>query len=135
MAQYIRRDANPEDVIAATLYAEARGESDEGKRAVVHVINNRARENRPYFGGSDHRSVCLHPNQFECWNGRNNIEINEPEAFRRCQQIVREELRRGYDPTGGANHYNNPNKEGYPSWTQNCTTMNRIGNHQFYKSN
>ncbi len=131
---YVSRNASTEDVLAATLYAEARGEPEEGQRAVVHVIKNRARANRPYFGGSDLKSICLHNYQFECWNGKDGISINEPEEFKKCQRIVREELRNSYDPTGGADHYNNPDKEGYPAWTNNCQYLNKIKNHQFYKS-
>ena len=30
-------------------------------------------------------------------------------------------------------HYNNPDKEGYPDWTTRVIKAIKIGNHQFYK--
>ncbi|GMS85770.1 hypothetical protein PENTCL1PPCAC_7945, partial [Pristionchus entomophagus] len=36
------------------------------------------------------------------------------------------------DPTNGALYYNNPDKEGYPGWTNNVRRGVKIANHQFY---
>lgn len=64
-----------------TVYAEARGEPREGQIAVANVIINRALANKSYWGGSSIAGVCRQPYQFECWNGKDRIEINEPEAY------------------------------------------------------
>lgn len=51
-------------VVALTLYGEARGERVEGKVAVACVIRNRVLEKR---FGADYKAVCLAPWQFSCW--------------------------------------------------------------------
>lgn len=53
-------------VVAATLWGEARGEGVEGMIAVAHVIANRARKGG--WWGSTPRDVCLKKWQFSCWN-------------------------------------------------------------------
>ncbi|CAF3823083.1 unnamed protein product, partial [Rotaria sp. Silwood1] len=123
------------EVFRKTIYAEARGEPLEGQQWVAWVIKNRARLNRSYWGGSSIKGVCLHPQQFECWNGRSDIEINEPEAYANISQWADRifDADSSQDPTGGADHYNNPDKEGYPPWTQNCQKLRKIEHHQFYK--
>ncbi len=124
------------DVFKRTIYAEARGESVTGQQAVAFVIKNRAQLNRPYWGGNSIKNVCLKDGQFECWNGKSDIQINEPQAYAeicRWADKVFDGDSQYKDPTGGADHYNNPDKEGYPPWTDNCTKKIKIGNHQFYK--
>ena len=131
----VSREDSEERVLAATLYAEARGEGERGMTACGAVIRNRATRNRSYWGGKKIRDVCLHQNQFECWNGRNSIEVNDSGSFDLALQVARNIISGNYkDETGGADHYNNPDKEGYPSWTQNCVRTVKIGNHQFYLS-
>ena len=73
--------------------------------------------------------------QFECWDGR-PTPINESDKLKQCQRIASNVMAKNAadDPTGGADHYNNPDKEGYPGWTNNCNKLKKIGNHQFYKS-
>lgn len=58
---------------ALTLWGEARGESREGKVAVMWVIRNRAEadlhgDSKPDWWGESIRDVCLRPGQFSCWN-------------------------------------------------------------------
>ena len=57
---------NPAEVhlLAATTWAEARSEGEEGMRAVAHVIVNRV---GPRFG-EDISTVVLAPKQFSSWN-------------------------------------------------------------------
>jgi N-acetylmuramoyl-L-alanine amidase len=130
----VSRQASEKDVLAATLYAEARGEPEEGQIWVVWVIRNRALKKTTSSNRYTWKDVCLSPQQFECWNGREDIHINDIPAFRKCLQIIDEVLVEADDPTGGCDHYNNPDEEGYPPWTKNCRRVKRIGNHQFYKS-
>jgi len=127
----VSRGDSEQRIFAATLYAVARGESELGQRAVVWVIKNRAAKDRSYWGGSSIKGVCLAQSQFECWNGRNSIDVSgEPDAFNKALRIVNNP---GNDPTGGCEYYNNPDKEGYPDWTKRVTRGPKIGNHQFYK--
>jgi spore germination cell wall hydrolase CwlJ-like protein len=123
------------EVFAKTVYAEARGESEEGQKWVAWVIKNRARMNRAYWGGSSIKDVCLCNGQFECWNNINDIEISEQGVYRRICELTNKiyDAPHRDDPTNGADHYNNPDKEGYPSWTKNCRRLNKIGNHVFYQ--
>jgi N-acetylmuramoyl-L-alanine amidase len=123
------------EVFAKTIYAEARGESRQGQEWVGWVIKNRARMNREYWGGSSIKNVCLKPGQFECWNGKNDIPIKEPAVYQEIVQWSAQlfDAPANQDPTGGADHYNNPTKGGYPTWTKNCSRLQKIGNHQFYK--
>jgi len=91
--------------------------------------------NRTYWGGSSIKGVCLHQGQFECWNGKSDIVINEPEVYKKIRELTNAiyDAPPGNDPTGGADHYHNPDKEGHQPWVDNCTFVRRIGNHVFYK--
>eukprot|EP01039_Chlorochromonas_danica_P004193 gene4193-4606_t len=94
--------------------------------------------NRTYWGGKEIRDVCLNPDQFECWKNRPDFEIaiSDPGSFKKCKKIAKEVIkaREDDDPTKGCDHYNNPEKEGYPPWTENCDRMDKIGGHQFYRT-
>ena len=121
------------EILLKTVYGEARGEEQRGQLAVAWVIYNRARLNKSYWGGSSIAAVCKHPGQFECWSGVRDIHMSEHTARKKIEQWLPTfyELR---DPTGGCDHFNNPDKEGYPPWTNNCDRVTKIGNHQFYKT-
>jgi N-acetylmuramoyl-L-alanine amidase len=130
-------------VFTKTVFAEARGESEEGQRWVAWVIKNRAEMNKEYWCGRRIRDVCLckykgHV-QFECWNNPSDIEKDikkEPEVYKRIHELTKKIFYGldGKDPTGGADHYHNPKKEGHKSWVDNCEFVKKIGNHVFYKS-
>uniref|UniRef100_A0A336MH48 CSON001617 protein n=1 Tax=Culicoides sonorensis TaxID=179676 RepID=A0A336MH48_CULSO len=109
------------DVFAKTVYAEARGEPEEGQRWVAWVIKNRADMKRDYWGYTI-KEVCLKPGQFECWNGVTDIPIHEPGVYQSIHQLCSKIYygQESVDPTGRCDHYNNPAKEGYPPWTENC---------------
>ncbi|XP_037037550.1 spore cortex-lytic enzyme-like [Bradysia coprophila] len=123
------------DILAQTVYHEARGESEDGWKAVAHVIKNRAKANKSYWGGNSVARVCKQPGQFECWDGR-NTEIKETSKYNQIKKVTDQILDDydSYDLTNGADHYNNPDKEGYPGWTKNCDRKAKIGNHQFYET-
>lgn len=55
------------DILARTLWGEARAEGVTGMQAVANVIVNRAKQNRSLFGRSI-SAVCLKKAQFSCWN-------------------------------------------------------------------
>lgn len=60
------------DVLSATIWGEARGESTAGRLAVGSVIQNRLRSKR---WGLTWTEVCQAPQQFSCWN---ESDINRP---------------------------------------------------------
>lgn len=124
------------DILAQTAYHEARGEDNDGVKAVANVIMNRAKANKSYWGGNSVSGVCKKKGQFECWNDGQNTEIKERSRYNEIKQIT-DRIYDGHDrhdPTGGADHYNNPSKEGYPDWTKRCKRTKTIGNHQFYET-
>src|SRR5690349_15270839 len=59
------------DVLARTLWGEARGEGETGMQAVASVVLNRvalAQERGKYWWGNNIIQVCQKPYQFSCWN-------------------------------------------------------------------
>src|SRR5690606_7288829 len=97
------------DVLARTLWGEARGEGRRGLEAVAAVIMNRRAAGR---WGASVEAVCRAPRQFSCWNpddpNRRKLEAvdeNDP-VFALCREIAAAALAgRLADPTGGATHY------------------------------
>lgn len=69
---YFAPNATDLDIMARTLWGEARGEGIVGMQAVAWVIANRAVSSakvpRKQFGTGSLRSVCVAPAQFSCWN-------------------------------------------------------------------
>lgn len=55
------------NIVARTLYMEARGEGDAGLKMVMTVIWNRAGGDKDFFADE-----CLRPSQFSCWNKLSN---------------------------------------------------------------
>ncbi|MHC8508740.1 MAG: cell wall hydrolase [Rhodospirillales bacterium] len=128
------------DVLARTIYGEARGELVRGKEAVACVIINRvrrARERGGYWWGGCVESVCKKPWQFSCWNkndpNRRKIEsvtADDP-VFQSCRRIARRACAGAVkDPTGGAAHYHTHAVS--PVWAEGKTPSAHIGGHLFY---
>lgn len=70
------------DVLAYTLYAEARGEGEEGLKAVASVIHNRQKSRKLSL-----KAICLQKNQFDVWN-RPRVTIKEQKAWIYCQKLA-----------------------------------------------
>lgn len=129
------------DILARTLYGEARGEVVRGQEAVACVILNRvakARRHGGYWWGNDVVGVCCKPWQFSCWNQNdpNRAKIlkvtRADKVFASCLRIARRALRGGLkDPTGGATHYHN--EQVLPPWARGQVPLVTIGHHVFYK--
>ncbi|MEK0082869.1 cell wall hydrolase [Benzoatithermus flavus] len=124
------------DVMARTLYGEARGEPDEGKVAVAHVIRTR------WLKGplrTALAAVCLKPRQFSCWDDGNRaamavVDLESPQ-FLRCMAIAWGVIA-GIIPdnTGGADHYLNPKAlERLPAWYDPKKVTARHGAHEFLR--
>lgn len=134
--------SDPVEVLARTLFGEARGEPVRGKEAVAAVIVNRvarARARGGYWWGDSIIGVCLRPWQFSCWNAndpnRARIVAVTPEnkTFAACLRIARRALAGGLkDPTGGALHYHNTHV--HPPWAWRHAPCAEIGNHLFYNT-
>lgn len=128
------------DILARTVYGEARGELVAGKEAVAAVIMNRvrrARARRGYWWGDTVEAVCTKPWQFSCWNegdpNRPKLIAVGPDnrVFQSCIGVARRAVEgRLDDPTGGATHYH---AEGIrPPWARGREPSAAIGRHRFY---
>lgn len=127
------------DVLARTLYGEARGEDVKGMQAVAWVVVNRVRKGPPRFQGTV-GGVVKAPHQFSCWNQSDpnaklcaSISEKDPLfalALYAAAGVLSGEVR---DPTGGADHYHADWMRPFPGWTRSMTKTAVIGNHIFYK--
>ena len=134
------------DILARTLWGEARGEGWAGMQAVAHVVYNRVAARS--WWGRDVVAVCRKPWQFSCWN------VNDPNSSRlrslsaadglfnlaleAARSVAAAELagtRRqpGADPTDGATHYYAPHAVATPKWARGRQPCARIGRHLFFR--
>lgn len=121
--------------LARTVWGESRGELDEGKAAVAHVILNRFRSGK-WFAANSIAETCRKPWQFSCWNDDDpnraeilNLTLDDA-AFLQCVDIATGCLAvRIKDPTGGATHYHA--SHAHPAWAEGRTGR-IIGRHIFY---
>lgn len=130
------------DILARTIYGEARGEGLSGLEAIASTILNRTKIAREkgnnFWWGSDIISICKKPYQFSCWNkndpNKDKIErvtLND-KTFASCLRIAKKSIAGILkDKTNGATHYHTKSIE--PSWAKNKIPCCEIGNHLFYK--
>ena len=133
--------ARTADILARTLWGEARGESLAGKEAVASVILNRFKKAQGaggrYWWGGTIEDVCLKPYQFSCWNENDinyrkliAVDANDPN-FAVCQRIARRAVNGLLDDnTNGADHYHALGI--HPNWTDSRAPVAEIGRHVFY---
>lgn len=134
-------DALAVDVLARTLWGEARGEPVAGIEAVASVILNRvaiAKAKGRYWWGNDVITVCQKPYQFSCWNRsdpsyRKLLAVTDKNIhFATCLRIARRALAGALpDLTCGATHYHADYVS--PDWARGETPTVIIGRHLFYK--
>lgn len=129
------RPGSPADILARTLYGEARGESVRGIEAVAAVVMNRVQKGG--WWGNAVEAVCRKPFQFSCWNegdpNRPKLErVDETDrVFRICIRIARRAIAGVLDdPTGGATHYHT--RGVFPAWAKGREPSAEIGGHLFY---
>ncbi len=133
------------EIMAKTIYGEARGESEEGKEAVACVIMNRYKAHKWFTGYRteygvkipDISETCLKPKQFSCWNKK---DPNRPlldkidasnEVFADCLHLAARALAGELeDFTGGATFYHTKNIR--PYWSLHKSPCYETGNHLFY---
>lgn len=129
------------DIMAKTLWGEARGEGDDGMRAVAHVIKNRVhvahKNGGHYWWGHSVESVCLKPWQFSCWNSNDSNRrkilnlTHDDHLYKKARAIAMDVLKNDADITHGADHYHH--RIIFPRWAQGKTPVAVIGNHLFYQ--
>ena len=124
------------DVLARTIWGEARGEGSAGMHAVANVVMNRVA--RGGWRGRHVMEVCQKPFQFSCWNkddpnyrallAVDGADIHFATALRIARRAVIGVLP---DLTAGANHYHAAGI--YPVWSRGERPVAVIGNHIFYR--
>ena len=135
-----------EEVLACTLYGEARGEyallngGIASLIAVGNVVLNRVKA-KTWFGKTV-AEVCQKPFQFSCWNkGDHNFKIiqgivrSDP-LFERCffiAQNLNQCPPQWPDLTQGATHYYALGEGFKPSWASSLTPTFQIGKHLFLR--
>lgn len=129
--------ADPVDVLARTVWGEARSDGRAGMEAVASVVLNRARH--PRWWGTDVLSVCLDPWQFSCWNQADpNLPklsaVDDRDAAFQLALLVAHDAVNGVlaDPTGGADSYYEIGTRA-PSWAVRSKWTRNILGHAFYR--
>ncbi len=122
------------EIAARTVWMEARGEGDEGMRAVAHVLVNRLFDER---WGVTLALVCLAPFQFSCWNTNDQnrkamaaIDDDDP-VLQKCRDFILAAINGEPDPTNGSTHYY-ASSIAAPAWVHGATLQAKIGHHTFY---
>jgi spore germination cell wall hydrolase CwlJ-like protein len=128
--------------MALTMWGEARGQSEEGMRAVGHVIHNRWLAKRHGAHVTDTVSAAW---QFSCWNEGDpnraamlNIEAlpehsEDHRLWVAAKRIAGEILSgRSVDPTGGALFYHTDAVQ--PAWSRGVPPVTQIANHLFFRA-
>lgn len=129
------------DVLARTLYGEARGCAKAGRVAVACTVMNRAFRSAKtggYWWGNTVGAVCRKPWQFSCWNpddvNRKVIEkvsVAGNRLFAECVEIATQAVRLELaDVTFGSCHYHT--KWVTPAWSAGHAPVVTIGDHHFF---
>lgn len=125
------------EIMARTLWAEARGEGTEGIRAVAHAILNRFTAGK-WYSGKTVSEACLFPAQFSCWNDNdpNRRELarlaDDDSALLACRGMVERVCAGDDDSTFGSTHYYAASMKVAPRWASSGQLKVQIGAHKFY---
>lgn len=132
------------DLLARTLWGEARGEGRAGMEAVAHVVYNRIAARS--WWGRDVAAVCRKPWQFSCWNANDPnrgrlLQLNAGDTDFRIACLAARAVadaeatgqRGASDPTQGATHYYAPDRVAAPRWALGRAPCARLGRHLFFK--
>ncbi len=129
------------DVLARTIFGEARSEPQAGMEAVAAVVLNRVRiaeVKGKYWWGNNIIGVCQKPYQFSCWNKNDpsykRLTTVQPSdiKFATCLRIARRAVIGVLkDNTNGATHYHADYVS--PYWAKGERPVKIISRHIFYK--
>ena len=124
--------------LANTLYAEARGEPEEGIRAVMSVIYNRKKA-KGY--PSTFCGVILQDKQFSAFNSDKSLATKplkpirelDKEAYRKVSSVAQEAVQGAFKPILEEDvlHYAKTSVRNH--WTRKFERVIVLGNHSFYK--
>ncbi|OJX13204.1 MAG: hypothetical protein BGO77_08520 [Caedibacter sp. 37-49] len=133
------------DVLARTIYGEARGEykrPDGGIAsliAVANVVMNRLKAKTWY--GMTVKEVCQKPFQFSCWNKQDpnralitSSKVQEDPLFMTCQQVAQQVVAEQWpDLTRGSDHYYATSLSKPPVWSEKVQPRLKLGQHIFFQ--
>lgn len=127
------------DMMARTMWGEARSEGERGMRGVGHVIQNRARDKRGIYGGNTIPAVISKEWAFEIWsvdsaNTQSALNVTEADpSFALAKQIAADIFDgNSFDPTDGATLFHDTSI-GLP-WDPNKVTATwTYGRLRFYR--
>lgn len=127
--------SNPQDVLARTMWGEARGGGAAEMMNVGCVIMNRVAHGG--WWGDSVIKCCLKPWQFSCWNGNDpnrakllTVADTDPQ-FKIALDIAAKLIAGTADTTNGADSYVTlklfhkppPRADGKPNWWENLTPV------------
>ncbi|MBF0481279.1 MAG: cell wall hydrolase [Desulfovibrionaceae bacterium] len=128
-------------LLALLMWGEARGEGEEGMRAVGHVVLNRV--GRPGWWGRNLNEVCLKKWQFSCFNPDDPnlpkllaLDLKSPTPEFADTIGLAGDILAGVsqDPTGGATSYISTSCKPIPKWATPDTFIKQIGRQLFYRA-
>lgn len=145
----IKAAMSDEQLVAMTIWAEARAELIEGQVAVGCVIRNRVL--MPQRFGDTWRKVCLAKWQFSCWIPQGGLD-NYRALMARCEEALKHAqpwprqslwIAQGIvsdalsDRIGGGTHYYSPDAMKpvgrVPDWAKGQQPVAIIGRHRFFR--
>ena len=141
----IKAALSAEQVVAMTIWAEARAEAVEGQIAVGCVIRNRVL--KPKRFSDTWKGVCLAKWQFSCWIPQGG-EANYRMLMARCESALDDATRwpaqavwiadgiingAASDRVAAATHYYASWMSKPPKWAEGVKPVAVIGTHRFYK--
>lgn len=125
------------EILARTIFGEARGELHGGRVAVANVIMNRV--GKPRWWGTTVDEVCKKPKQFSCWNSSDPNLIPMQRAttdnpvYRECIEIAEQAMAGELvDLTFESTHYHHVNIK--PIWAKGKRAIIQIGDHLFFNN-
>ena len=121
------------EILAKTIFGEARGESRKGQIAVACCIINRFKSKK-WFSSKTISGVCQKPWQFSCWNkndpnSQKIANLTFPTYSKYFSVIKEAELE---DITNGATHYYAPKLIKCPKWAVGKKPCAEIEGHLFF---
>lgn len=141
--EHYKHSDNDLDIMARTLFGEARGEymrPEGGLSALIGVANVIVNRWQLQRFGLSLSAVCTKPYQFSCWNRQDpnraiieKVQASDP-IFSVCRDVARQvAVGQWPDLTHGADHYHATSMKQLPNWAVGLHPCARLGNHVFYR--
>ena len=127
---------NELNIVARTIYGEARGEPFKGQVAVAHVIFNRVVAGKYGIGPI---GVCQKNLQFSCWNQNDptyhdmtRATLTDPALRKATEAVLLAIYERPMYTLENCTHYFAETMPAFPRWAQGKTPALVVGRHLFF---